>query len=223
MNPGSPVLQKNPTAMLFLGLCPAIAVAVRVIDALWMSAGLLVVLVLSSVANSLLAKAGSEGSDDALVGARGAAGVLRALIITSFLTAVFEAVLLARAPEASASLGIYAPLIAVNCLVLGQGTAGRSRLGVGAAVTEALGRGAGFAASLVLIALVREVLGAGTVTLLPVGGFRGTIEIRALVDQPVRAVGFAGGGLLCLGYLAGSVRAAAARAEAWRARGGASR
>lgn len=220
----SSVLDENPRAILFFGLCPAIAVAVRVIDALWMSAGVILVLVLSNLAMSLLAsESEGRGSSDAPGRAGGAAGLLRAFVITSFLTASFEAVLLARAPSASASLGIYAPLIAVNCLVLGQGMFGTSRSAVGASVTTALGRGIGFALALVLIAGVREVLGAGTVTLFPMGGFRGTIEIRGLVEQPVRALGLAGGGLLCLGYLAGAARAIAARVEARSARGESSR
>jgi Na+-transporting NADH:ubiquinone oxidoreductase subunit NqrD len=86
-----------------------------------------------------------------------------------------------------------------------------------------LGRGVGFAALLVLIALVREVLGAGTITLFPVGGFGGTLEIPGLADQPVRALGLAGGGLLCLGYFAAAAREIAKRAAARPARGEAAR
>src|SRR5208283_4026570 len=100
--------RENPLAMLFLGLCPAIAVAVRVIDALWMSAGVVLVLVLSNLAMSLLARAGS-GRDSGDPSGVTAAGLLRALVVTSFLTASFEAVLLSLAPSASASLGIYGP------------------------------------------------------------------------------------------------------------------
>jgi electron transport complex protein RnfE len=211
----------RPAALLFLGLCPAIAVAVRVADALWLSAGVILVLVLSNVAMSLLARdsgdgaggTGDGGSGEAPGPSGGPAVLLRALVITSVLTAAFEAVLLVRAPSASASLGIYAPLIAVNCLVPGLGAPGASRTGPGASVATALGRGISFALALVLIALVREALGAGTITLFPVGAFGGTIEIRGLVDQPVRALGLAGGGLLCLGYLAGAARAVAARVE----------
>jgi len=210
----------NPRAVLFLGLCPAIAVAVRVIDALWMSAGVILVLVLSNLAMTLLSRdSGGGESSGARGGADGPAALLRALLITSFLTAACEAVLLAGAPLASASLGIYAPLIAVNCLVLAQGIPGTARSAVGASVKAALGRGIGFALALVLIALVRELLGAGTLTLFPLGGFGGTIELHGLVDEPVRALGLAGGGLLCLGYLAGAVRAITKRVEA-RNRGG---
>jgi electron transport complex protein RnfE len=209
------VLSENPPALLFLGLCPAIAVSARVVDALWMSTGVILVLVLSNLAMSLLAREnGGGGNGDAPGRDVGLAGLLRALVITSFLTATFEAVLLVRAPSATASLGIYAPLIAVNCLVLGRDTPGTSRSALGASVTAALGRGIGFALALVLIALVREIVGAGTITLFPMGAFGGTIEIRGLSDQPVRALGLAGGGLLGLGYLAGAARAVAARAAA---------
>lgn len=210
----------NPPAVLFLGLCPAIAVSVRVNDALWMSGGVILVLVLSNLGIRLLSRQNGPGESSNTPGrAGGNARLLQALVITSLLTACFEAALLVRVPSASASLGIYAPLIAVNCLVLSHHAPGTARSGVGASMTAALGRGIGFAAALVLIALVREVLGSGTVTLFPMGGFAGTIEIRPLVDQPVRALGFAGGGLLCLGYLAGAARAIAAGAEARRARG----
>ncbi len=216
------------SSLLFLGLCPAIAVSVRVIDALWMSAGVTFVLVLSSLAMSLLARAGGgggNGSDDtgdAPGWGAGPAGLLRALVITSFLTAFFEAALLVQAPSASASLGIYAPLIVVNCLVLGLDVPGTSRSAPGASVTAALHKGIGFAAALVLIAVVREVFGAGTITLFPVAAFRGTIAIPGLVEQPARALGGAGGALLCLGYLAAATRAVAARAAEKSERGGSS-
>ncbi|MGA2640050.1 MAG: Rnf-Nqr domain containing protein [Spirochaetia bacterium] len=201
--------RENLLAMLFLGLCPAIAVSARVIDALWMSAGVVLVLVLSALAASLLSP-DSAGDDRG----RLTAPWMRALVISSLLTASFEAGLIALAPTASAALGIYAPLIAVNCLVLGRGLPGHTHSSPGGAVAAALGRGIGFAASLVLIALVREVLGAGTITLFPVGRFGGTIEIPMLVEQPVRALGFAGGGLLCLGYFAGAARGISHRTAA---------
>jgi electron transport complex protein RnfE len=207
--PSKSVLSENPLAFLFLGVCPAIAVSVRFIDALWMSAGVLLVLVVSGLAMALLAgqRTGVEASPSSLDPGSSAGAWLRALVITSFVTASFEAGLLALAPAASASLGIYAPLIAVNCLVLGRGVPGPERPSLGSSVAAAAGRGIGFGVSLLLIALVRETLGAGTITLFPLGTFGGTIEIRFLVEQPVRALGFAGGGLLCLGYLAGAARA----------------
>ena len=126
-------------------------------------------------------------------------------MITALLTAAFEAALVAFAPAASAALGVYAPLIAVNCLALGVASRGSSE-SPGKALLEGLARGAQFAVVLVLIALIREVLGSGTITLFRVGGFAGTVVITGIIDQPARALGAAGGGLLCLGYLAGVFR-----------------
>lgn len=211
-------LQSSPhgapgASLLFLGLCPAIAVSVRVIDAVWMSAGVILVLALSSLAMSLLSGPPGGGPTGRW---------LRALVLTSLFTASFEAALLAFAPAASAALGIYTPLIAVNCLVLGVGSPGSSAAPPGKSLLSGLALGAKFAAALVLIALVREVLGAGTITLFRAGSFTGIIEIPRVVDQPARALGAAGGGLLCLGYLAGAFRAIVRRAGSRQASPGAS-
>ena len=202
---------ENPVAVLMLGLCPAAAVSTRVIDALWMSAGIVSVLLLSSLCSSLLASEGRQEGKELRAGAP-AGRWFGALAISSCVTASFEIVLLAFAPEASASLGIYAPLIAVNCFVL-TGIDDSSRSGsVGGSLLTGAAKGIGFAAALVVIALAREVLGAGTITLFPFGGFSGAIAIPALSEDPARAFGLAGGGLVCLGFLAGAVRAVSRRA-----------
>ena len=190
-----------PPVLLLLGFLPSVVVAVRVIDALWMAAGVLVVMISSAVARSFLRSSASPARDDT-------GSWLRALVISSLLTAAFEALLMAIAPRASAALGIYAPLIAVNLLVVGTGTEAAPPL---RSALAALGRGAWYAVGLVMVALVREVIGAGTITLFPAGDFGGTIVMPALLDQPVRALGLAGGGLLCLGYLAAAVRCVSAR------------
>jgi len=202
---------ENPVAVLMLGLCPAAAVSTRVIDALWMSAGIVIVLLLSSLCMSLIARGGRREGKELRSGAP-AGRWLGALAISSCMTASFEIVLLAFAPEATAGLGIYAPLIAVNCLVLSGIDASSRSDSVGGSLLTAAANGIGFAAALVVIALVREVLGAGTITLFPVAGFSGTIAIPALSSDPARAFGLAGGGLVCLGFLAGAVRAVRRRA-----------
>jgi Na+-translocating ferredoxin:NAD+ oxidoreductase subunit E len=196
------IISENPVGMLLLGLCPAAAVSVRVIDALWMSAGVMAVLLLARLCMSLITRTAVEGSDPPALNGQW----LGALVIASCLTACFEIVLLAAAPAASATLGIYAPLIAVNCLVLGrEGTARRGSSLLKECV-DALGQGLGFTACLVLIAVVRESLGAGTLTLFPMGSFNGILSVPFLSRDPARALGAAGGGLLCLGYLAAAAR-----------------
>jgi Na+-translocating ferredoxin:NAD+ oxidoreductase subunit E len=210
MGAGSARTSEAPLAVLLLAFIPSVAVAVHVMDALWMAAGVLVVMTGSAVARAFLEARHAGGAPLEAGDGPGSTGRwLRTLVISSLLTAAFEAGLLAVDPAASAALGIYAPLIAVNFLVVGGDRAAEA-LPL-AAAAAALRKGAWFAAGLVTVSLAREVLGAGTITLFPAGSFRGTIMVSALLDQPVRALGLAGGGLLCLGYLAAAVRAVSAR------------
>jgi Na+-translocating ferredoxin:NAD+ oxidoreductase subunit E len=207
--------------VLLLGLCPAAAAAVRVIDALWMSLGVFLVLVLSSLCISLIARVSQAPAP--VTAAPGPAGRwLGALLITSTLAASFEVVLAALAPEASMSLGIYAPLIAVNFLVLTRADSAGRGGSLGATLLGSARSGAGFAAALVAIGLVRELLGSGTITLFAVGSFGGTLAIPALSDAPARALGFSGGALLCLGYFAAAMRIVRRRRAAAKPDGSAS-
>jgi Na+-translocating ferredoxin:NAD+ oxidoreductase subunit E len=230
---GKGIAGENPIAVLLIGLCPAAAVSVRVIDALWMSAGVVSVLLVSCFCMALVdmwGRRAAEGNEQGGAPATATEYGVRAervlayrgrwwgaLVLSSCLTACFEVVLFLVAPEEAAGLGIYVPLISVNCLVLGridQASRGES---LPAAMWNAAGSGIGFTACLVLVALVREVLGAGTITLFPVPGFTGTIAVPSLINDPVRALGYAGGGLLCIGYLAGVARAIQQRGEKRRA------
>ena len=201
---GGGMARENPAMVLLLGLCPAVAVSVRVIDSLWMSMGVVSVMLLSSLCmwNVARGRNGERGE----VRPSPAGRLWAALVLSSFLTACFEILLLAVAPEAGAGLGIYVPLIAVNCLILTMIHKSARAPSLGQALLDAAGIGARFAACLVLMSLVREVLGAGTITLFPLPGFSGTFVIGALAHDPARALSFAGGGLLCLGYLAALLR-----------------
>jgi electron transport complex protein RnfE len=181
------IARENPLAVLLLGLCPAAAVSARVVDALWMSAGVAAAVVLASLCAAIIARP---------------LRLFAALMLSSLLAASFELCLAAFAPVRAASLGIYAPLIAVNCLVLAcMDLGGGTKPSKWSIVLDAAGKAIGFAAALLLIALFREVVGAGTITL-----ERTTIVLPGLAEHPVRALGLAGGGLLCLGYLAGLAR-----------------
>jgi electron transport complex protein RnfE len=140
------------------------------------------------------------------------AGWLGRLFLASCFTASFELILQAFAPEESASLGIYVSLIAINCIVLDrvseQGALGGPKTGAEIlwALQDSVAVGAGFAISLIVISLVREVLGSGTITLFPVGSFGGTVVVGNISLAPARALIYAGGAFLCLGYLAGAAR-----------------
>ena len=104
-------------------------------------------------------------------------------------------------PSLYEALGVFVPLIVVNCVILGRAEAFANKNTVGASILDALGMGIGFTLSLVVIALVREVLGAGTITLVPVGGWDGIITIPGISTSPARVFSLAAGALLVMGYL----------------------
>lgn len=219
----SGVMRDNPIAAMMVGLCPAAAVTGRVVDAIWMSIGLFFVLVLTSLCKAVLQALRAPDLSEPPASVPGAAQrtavfPLRArwlgsLLLGSCFTAAFELILLGFVPGESASLGIYVPLLAVSCLVLErfersepqdwQESPARE---IARSMRGAAGLGTGFAISLIAISLVRETLGSGTITLFAAGSFGGTIEVGGLSREPVRALAYAGGGLLCLGYLAGLAR-----------------
>lgn len=184
------VIRENPVLALALGLCPALAVSGQVVNAIGMGAGVIFVLTSSNIMVSLLK---NFIPDEVRIPAY-------IVIIASFVTIV-DMVMQAYFPALSSSLGVFVKLIVVNCVILGRAEAFASKNNVGDSVLDALGMGLGFTLALLLIALVREVLGAGSITLFPVGGFDGKIKIPGLYDSPARILALAAGALLVMGYL----------------------
>ncbi len=183
-------LRENPIFVMALGLCPALAVSTRVVNALGMGAGVIFVLVGSNIMVSLLKDFSPEK-------VRIPSYIV---IIASFVTIV-DLSMRAYLPSLSASLGVFVQLIVVNCVILGRAEAFASRNSLGQSVLDAIGMGLGFTVALTIIAFIRELLGAGTVTLFPVGAFGGVIRIPGLADAPVRIISLAAGALLVMGYL----------------------
>lgn len=197
------IFKENPIFVIVLGLCPALGVSSQVVNALGMGAGVIFVLTGSNIFVSLL-------KDFIPAKVRIPSYIV---IIASFVTIV-EMVMEAYLPSLFNSLGVFVPLIVVNCLILGRAEAFANKNGVAASVMDALGMAIGFTLSLVLIAFVREVLGSGTITLFPIGSFQGVIRIPGLVESPVRILSLAAGALLVMGYLMGFFRWYSARKEA---------
>lgn len=137
-----------------LGLCPTLAVTTQTINGVTMGLTTTLVLLGSNVIVSLLKKhIPSNIRIPAYI-----------VVIASFVTMV-KIFLEAFSPEINAALGIFIPLIVVNCIILGRAEAFASKNNVGRSVLDALGMGLGFTITLTLIALIREVLGAGQITL----------------------------------------------------------
>jgi electron transport complex protein RnfE len=110
-------------------------------------------------------------------------------------------VMQAYAPDLYDSLGVFVPLIVVNCVILGRAEAFASKNSVTSSILDALGMGIGFTIALTVISLVRESLGVGTITLFPMGSFDGVIRIPGIIDSPARVFALAAGALLVMGYL----------------------
>lgn len=146
------VWRENPTFVLFLGMCATLAVTTSARNGLAMGVSTAAVLVLSNVAISALRHLIPDR-------VRMPAYIV---IVASFVT-VAELLMHAYTPSLYKALGIYIPLIVVNCIILGRAEAFASKNPVIPSLFDGLGMGLGFTGALTLIGLLREFLGAGTV------------------------------------------------------------
>ena len=153
------IFKENPTFVLFLGMCPSLAVTTSAFNGEGMGLSTMIVLVFANMFISLLRKFIPDK-------VRIAAYVV---VIASFVTIV-EMVLKAYAPSVSQSLGIYIPLIVVNCIILGRAEAFASKNNVIKSAVDGIGMGLGFTGALFIIGTIREILGAGTFFGIPLFG-----------------------------------------------------
>lgn len=149
------LIDDNPLFVLCLGLCPALAVTTTFENGYLMGFLLLIILVSSNAIISLI----SKYIDDHI---RIPAYIM---IISTFVT-ILEILINNYVEPLSVTLGIYIPLIVVNCIVLGRALSYASKNKVGASIIDALKVGLGYTLALALIGLIREALGANTITLM---------------------------------------------------------
>ncbi len=145
------IIRENPTFVLMLGMCPTLAVTTGAVNGLGMGLSTTAVLVLSNMMISLCRKIIPGG-------VRMPAYIV---IVASFVT-IIEMILHAYVTPVYDALGIFIPLIVVNCIILGRAEAYASKNGVVSSLFDGLGMGLGFTGALTIIGLVRELLGAGT-------------------------------------------------------------
>lgn len=146
------IYKENPTFRLLLGMCPTLAVTTSAINGIGMGIATTAVLMGSNVVISALRKVIPDS-------VRIPAFVV---IIASFVTIV-GMVLKAYVPALDAALGIFIPLIVVNCIILGRAEAFAFDHSVGASLMDGIGMGLGFTLSLTVLGAIREILGAGTI------------------------------------------------------------
>lgn len=146
------VIKENPTLVLMLGMCPTLAVTTSCMNGFGMGVSTLVVLVMSNLVISALRKVIPD-----------AVRLPAYIVIVASLVTVVELLMEAYVPDIYDALGIYIPLIVVNCIILGRAEAYASQNPPLLSAMDGLGMGLGFTISLSVIGLIRELLGAGTV------------------------------------------------------------
>jgi len=177
-------VRENPVTKMLLGLCPVLAVTTSAVNGLGMGLATTFVLLGSNLVISLAAKVIPDT-------VRIPAFVL---VIATFVTIV-DLLIKAYSPELNQALGIFIPLIVVNCMILGRAEAFASRNGIWYSLIDGVGMGIGFTLALFVLSAFREILGSGTIFNIPlVGEDASTILVFAL---PPGA--FAGLGLIIAG------------------------
>lgn len=145
------IIKENPTFVLMLGMCPTLAVTSSAINGLGMGLSTTVVLICSNLLISLFRKVIPNG-----------VRMPAYIVIVASLVTVVQFLMQAYLPDLSKALGVYIPLIVVNCIILGRAESYASKNKPLESVFDGLGMGFGFTIGLTLIGLIREILGAGT-------------------------------------------------------------
>ena len=153
------IVKENPTFVLMLGMCPTLATTTSAINGLSMGLATMFVLICSNVVISLIKNITPD--------------MVRIpvfiVVIASFVT-ILQMVMQAYVPDIYATLGLFIPLIVVNCIILGRAEAFAAKNGAIESLMDGIGIGLGFTIGLTLLGICRELLGAGSVfgfTLLP--------------------------------------------------------
>ena len=174
------IIKENPTFVLLLGMCPTLATTTSAMNGLSMGLATMFVLICSNIVISMIKNLTPDKVRIPVF----------VVVIASFVT-ILQMCLKAYLPEINKSLGLFIPLIVVNCIILGRAEAFACKNGPVASLFDGIGIGVGFTLGLTLLGTVRELFGAGSVfgiTLLPE-----TYNVLLFILPP--------GAFISLGYL----------------------
>ena len=171
--------KENPTFVLLLGMCPTLATTTSAINGLSMGLATLFVLVLSNIVISAIAPVVPDKVHIPVY----------IVVIATFVT-ILQFAMQAYTPDMYKTLGLFIPLIVVNCIVLGRAEAFASKNGIVDSALDGLGIGFGFTMSLTVLGMVREILGSGSI-----------FGWKFITGDGMLAFVMAPGAFLCLGYL----------------------
>ena len=157
------IIKENPTFVLMLGMCPTLAVTSSAINGIGMGLSTTVVLVMSNLLISMFRKVIPNG-----------VRMPAYIVVVASLVTIVQFVMQAYTPALSASLGVYIPLIVVNCIIMGRAESYASKNPIAPSIFDGIGMGLGFTVGLTCIGLIRQILGASlgiTVFIMAPGAF----------------------------------------------------
>ncbi len=178
----------NPVLVLLLGLCPALAVSTSIDNALGMTLAVLIVLLGSNIIIAAMRNFVPSITRIPIF-----------IVIIATLVTVVNLLFHAYLPDLHETLGIYLPLVVVNCIVLGRAEAFASKNPVVRSIADALGMTVGFMLALLMISLIRQMLGTGEMSVFGVHFF----SLPVLSSRPVAIFILPPGGFLVIGLLLG--------------------
>lgn len=146
------IIKENPTFVLLLGMCPTLGTTTSAVNAMGMGVATLFVLVMSNIVVSSVKN---------LIPAK--VRIPAFIVIIASFVSVVQLVMQAYVPALYNTLGVFIPLIVVNCIILGRAEAFAAKNGVVSSALDGLGIGIGFTLSLTLLGAIRELLGAGAI------------------------------------------------------------
>ena len=187
------LIYQNPVLVQVLGMCSTMAITTSVANGFGMGISVLIILTLSNIFISLLRKIIPNEVRIACY----------IVVIAGFVTIV-DLCLQAFVPDIAESLGVFIPLIVVNCIILGRAEAFASKNSVAASAVDGICQGIGYTVVLLILSAFRELLGAGT--LLGIQVMPSSYVPASMLTLPV-------GGFLCLGTLISIMQWALARSE----------
>ena len=172
-------VKNNPTFVLVLGMCPTLATTTSAMNGLEMGLATMFVLILSNIVISLIAPVVPDKVHIPVY----------IVVIATFVT-LLQLLMQAFVPGVYQTLGLFIPLIVVNCVVLGRAEAFANKNGVLASALDGIGVGIGFTLSLTVIGIVREILGSGSI-----------FGWKFIAGDGILAFVMAPGAFMVLGYL----------------------
>ena len=187
------LLDENPTFRLVLGTCPTLAVTTSAINGVGMGLAATFVLVFSNLVISLLRNFIPDN-----------VRIPSFIVVISTFVSIVEMLMKAYLPSLYEALGLFIPLIVVNCIILARAEAFASKNGPVASICDGLGMGLGFTLALTLIGSIRELIGSGSVF-----GF----HLLSAGYEPMLLILMPAGGFLMFGLILGIINAITARGD----------